>query len=234
MRKITWSDKIRWLYDSIKYELQDRVLEEIEALGDIPPHMGPQQGGNVTWDGGGSPAAVIVSSLRDQLGVFEGYSDNDDFNWSLISNVRPQAHAESPEHSPAHSPPKGGRHIPQTDGAGDESLSADSVSGLDLPDLDSQDANEADSQTRPRRHAGPADAGQQRLASAGSQNTQGGSQRFGGLAFQAASPSFKSAPEPDRFEEHSPNGESADPSTLLCCQRVAYALHQKSVLVTDS
>lgn len=174
--------------------------------------MGPQQGGNVTWDGGGSPPAVAVSSLRDQLGVFEGYSDNDDFNWSLISSVRPQAHAVSPEHSPAHSPPEDGRHIPQTDGAGDESLSADPVSGPDLSDLDFEDANEAESHIRPRQHAGTAEAGRQRLGSAGSQHTQGGSQRFGGLALQIASPSFKSAPEPGRSVENSPDGEPTDPS----------------------
>ena len=189
--------------------MQEPILEDIEALGDIPAHMGPQQGGNVTWDGRGTPPAVAMSSLRDQLGVFEGYSDNDDFNWSLISSVRPQAHAESPEHSPEHSPrhspPGHDRHIPQTDGAGDESVSADSASGPGLPELDPQDANEADSQVRPHQRDSSAEAGRQRLGSAGSQHTQGGSQRFGGLTLQA-SPSFKSAPEPGHGMEDSPDG----------------------------
>ena len=157
---------------------------------------------------------MAVSSLRDQLGVFEGYSDNDDFNWSLISSVRPQAHAESPEHSPERSPPGHDRHIPQTDGAGDESVSADSASGPDLPELDPQDANEADSQIRPPQHASSAEAGRHRLDSAGSQHTQGGSQRFGGLALQA-SPSSKSAPKPGHFIDDSPDGKPNVPRSKL-------------------
>lgn len=203
-------------------------MEDIEALGDIPGHMGPQQGGNVTWDGGGSPAGVAVSSLRDQLGVFEGYSDNDDFNWSLISSVRPQAHAESPEQSPEHSPdrsPSGhDRHIPQTDGAGDESVSADSALGPDVPELDPEDANEADSQVRPHQHASSAEAGRQRLDSAGSQHTQGGSQRFGGLALQA-SPSFKSAPQPGHLLEESPDGKPNIPRSSLQICIVSSMMH---------
>ena len=191
-----------WCFDRCAVP-QEHALEDIEALGDTPAHMGPQKGGNVTWDGGGSPAAVAMSSLRDQLGVFEGYSDNDDFNWSLISSVRPQAHAESP----GRSPPEDDRQIPQTDGAGDDCVSADLDSGPDLPELDPQDPNEADSQIRPPQQANSAGAGRHRPSSAGSQLTQGSPQRFGGLALQMASPSFKSAPEPGPLMGESPAGE---------------------------
>ncbi len=165
--------------------------------------MGPQKGGNVTWDGGGSPAAVAMSSLRDQLGVFEGYSDNDDFNWSLISSVRPQAHAESP----GRSPPEDDRQIPQTDGAGDDCVSADLDSGPDLPELDPQDPNEADSQIRPPQQANSAGAGRHRLGSAGSQLTQGESPALWRPGPADGLPLLQERSRARSFAEESPAGE---------------------------
>jgi len=135
---------------------------------------------------------VAAALLRDQLGVFEGFSDDDDFHWSQISSIRPQ---ERPQ-SPGCSSPEHDRPMPQTDGAGDDSASADSASRPDLPEMDEEDASEADSKVRSQQQTGRAEASRQRVKSAGSQQTQSSSQRFGGLSLQKASPSSKSAPAP--------------------------------------
>lgn len=185
------------MHDEIP-SLQEHLLEDVEAFGgDIPAPMGPQQGSNATWDGGGGPPGVAAFSLRNQLGVFEGYSDDDDFSWSLISSREPQPDPQNPSSGP---PPDDTRHLPQVDGAGDDSASADSVPDS-APERDDdrecEHTNEADSQDRPgkRAESGPAlGAGRQRVSSAGSQQTQSSSQRFGGLALQKASPSTHSAP----------------------------------------
>lgn len=167
-------------------------MGDIEALGrDTTAPMGPQQGSNATWDGGGGPAGVAAASLRDQLGVFEGYSDDDDFNWSLISSVRPQPRPENPGGSSS----PDARGFPQVDGAGDDSASGDSASRPDLQDMDGKQTHEADSRDSPKEKAvRPLGAGQQRVGSAGSQQTQSSSQRFGSLPLQKASPSTASAP----------------------------------------
>ena len=177
--------------------LQEPALEDIEALGgDIPAPLGPQQGSNATWDGGGGPPGVAAFSLRNQLGVFEGYSDDDDFNWSLISSREPQLDPQNPSSGP----PPDERHLPQVDGAGDDSASADSVPDSASErdhDRECEHSNEAGSHGRPckRAEVGPAlGAGRLRVNSADSQQTDSSSQRFGGLALQKASPSTHSAP----------------------------------------
>ena len=164
--------------------------------------MGPQQGSNATWDGGGSAfRAAGLFSLQDQLGVFEGYSEDEDFNWSLVSS-RPlpaphdaqQPDSRSPQHEEHGSSPQEADQLPQVDGAGDDSISGDDGTRSGVQDPDDGPLQEADSRDGPRQTSSHSNANQQSADPAGSQQTHSSSQRFGGLSLQKASPSTASAP----------------------------------------
>lgn len=175
---------------------------------------------------------MAAFSLRNQLGVFEGYSDDDDFNWSLISSREPQLDPQDPSSGP----PPHERHLPQVDGAGDDSSAADSVPDS-APERDDdrecEHFNEADSQGRPGKRAeiGPAlGAGRQRVSSAGSQQTNSSSQRFGGLALQKASPSTHSAPAGLHAAGDTAAAQGGEQS-LFCIRQHAYSgMHPWSLL----
>ena len=182
---------------------QEHGLKDVEALGgNAPAPMGPQQGSNATWDGGGSAfRAAGLFSLQDQLGVFEGYSEDEDFNWSLVSSrPLPDPHgaqhpdSRSPQHEEHGSSPQEADQLPQVDGAGDDSISGDDGTRSGVQDPDKGLLQEADSRDGPRQRSSHSNAAQQSADPAGSQQTHSSSQRFGGLPLQKPSPSTASAP----------------------------------------
>ena len=176
---------------------------DVEGLGgNAPAPMGPQQGSNATWDGGGSfSRALGPFSLQDQLGVFEGYSEDEDFNWSLVSS-RPlldpqnayQPDSLSPQHGEHGSSPQDGGQLPQVDGAGDDSISGEDGSRSGLQDPDGGPNQEADSRDTPLQNSSHSRASLPAADLAGCEQAQSSSQRFGGLPLQKASPSTASAP----------------------------------------
>ena len=77
------------------------------------------------WRRGAPFALLACSPLQDQLGVFEGYSEDEDFNWSLVSSrPLPDPHgaqhpdSRSPQHEEHGSSPQEADQLPQVDGAG--------------------------------------------------------------------------------------------------------------------
>ena len=170
--------------------------------GNAPAPMGPQLGSNATWDGGGKfSRAVGPFSLHDQLGVFEGYSEDEDFNWSLVSS-RPlpdpqhaqQPDSRSPQQEEHGSSLREDGRLPQVDGAGDDSISVENGSRSGEQDPDERLLQEADSRDAPMQNSSHSRAAVSAANPAGSQQTQSSLQRFGGLALQKPSPSTASAP----------------------------------------